>query len=68
MLLWLWAAFSATSTVVTGASSEAEKVGACIGAGLGITMIIVPWLFGTLILGVMMFFSRGRKEIVTVER
>lgn len=68
MALWLWAAFSVTSTVVDGATSDAEKAGAMIGAGIGVTMVIWVWLFGAVILGIMMLFTRGRKEIITVER
>lgn len=68
MAVWLWGAFSVTSTAVGEATSEAEKAGSMIGAGIGITMIIWVWLFGTIILGIMMLFTRGRKEIITVER
>jgi len=68
MMLWLWSAVSATSTVYTSASSEAEKAGAAIGTGIGIAMILAVWAFGEVILGAMMFFTRGRRELVTIEK
>lgn len=68
MAIWLWGAFSVTSSVVGEAASDAEKAGAMIGAGIGVTMILWVWVFGAFILGLMMLFTRGRKEIITVER
>lgn len=68
MAVWLWGVFAATSEVVGNAASDAEKAGAMLGTGIGVTVILWVWVFGAFILGLMMLFTRGRKEIITVER
>ena len=68
MAVWIWLAFSATSSVMQTSASGAESTGAAIGGGLAVTMILFIWFLGIVILGIMMLFTRGRKIIETVER
>ena len=62
----LWALFSGLANVSNPNSydSAAERAGAAIGTTIGVTMILVIWGAGTLILGLMVLLTRGRTEIV----
>ncbi|BCG79906.1 hypothetical protein MesoLj113b_34480 [Mesorhizobium sp. 113-3-3] len=59
MIFWIYAGFSATSEKM-GAMTDAEKVGTSIGAGIGITILIVVWLIGAVILGIMALLTRPK--------
>lgn len=48
--------------------SEAERAGASIGTGLGVAFVLFLWVLGTIIFGFMMMFTRGRRELITMER
>jgi hypothetical protein len=43
-----------------GAMNEAEQAGAAIGSGLGAMMLIVVWVFGDIILGLFVLFTRAK--------
>jgi hypothetical protein len=49
------------------AGSEGGKVGFAIGAGIGLTAILVLWVLGSLITGLLALLTRGRKTIITEE-
>jgi hypothetical protein len=75
-LFWcfnIWMIYAVVAIVSSSAqhvgqlSDKASKVGATISATIGFTMILWIWLFGAIILGLMMLFSRGKKIIVTKE-
>lgn len=44
------------------AMSEAEQAGAAIGTGLGAMMLISIWVFGDIILGLFVLFTRPKAE------
>jgi hypothetical protein len=62
MILWVVGGLSAVSNLET--HSAAEKVGASIGATIGITFILMLWGLGDLILGVLVLVSRGNKILI----
>ena len=68
MAWWLFAGLAGNGQHMSTLHSSAERTGAAIGTGLGITMVLFVWVLGTVILGFMMMFTRGRREITTVER
>jgi hypothetical protein len=63
MLVWMISGMGAVSSVVTGASSEAEKAGAAIGGTIGFSFILFIWCFGDVILGLFVMLTRGKKVI-----
>ena len=67
MVVWLFSYWSAVlPTATTG--SEAGRVGAAIGTTLGTGFIISIWTCGSIVLGLFVLFTRGRKVIVEEER
>ncbi len=68
MVWWFFAASVGMSGVYEGVDSDAGRAGAAIGMGIGITMIFVIWGAGSLIFGMMMLVTRGKKIITTVEK
>ena len=60
--VWLFGAFKA------GSEMPATEAGIAIGIGVAVTVILWTWLFGAIILGIMMFFTRGKRIIETIER
>ena len=46
---------------------ELEQAGAVIGGTIGTGMLFSLWFFGAVILGLMMFFTRGKKITITRE-
>lgn len=61
MAWWLIAGVGGASEQVSEASSEAAKAGAAIGTGLGAFMVMTIWVFGDIILGLFMLFTRPKK-------
>lgn len=45
--------------------SDAGRIGTTIGGTIGVSIILWVWLFGAIILGLMMFFTRGEKITIT---
>ena len=58
MLVWLVVGFNAASNV--GAVSEAEQAGRAIGTGIGIALILGLWVFGDIILGLLVLLTRPK--------
>lgn len=52
---------SAASKVSGGAQSAAEQAGAAIGTGIGATMILALWAFGSVVLGLFVLFTRPKE-------
>lgn len=67
MLLWLFSYWGSLSEM--NVASDAERAGAAIGGTIGSGMILTVWVFGDIILGLFVLFTRGRKTIIeeTVE-
>lgn len=59
MAIWLIGGMGA-ATEGMEVMSEAEKAGTAIGAGLGAAMILGIWVFGDIILGLFVLFTRPK--------
>ncbi len=59
MAIWLVGGMGA-ATEGMEAMSEAEKAGTAIGAGLGMAMIFGIWVFGDIVLGLFVLFTRPK--------
>lgn len=66
MLVWLVGSCSAISEVSQQSVNDAERAGAAIGAGIGVTFLLFVWGVGDVILGLFVLFTR-RKKIITVD-
>lgn len=66
MLIWMISAMGNVSEVDSQAMNDAERAGAAIGTGLGMTLLLFIWGVGDVILRLFVLFTR-RKKIVTVE-
>ena len=62
MGLWLVGGLHAASKIQT--FSAAEQIGAGIGVTIGVTVLLVLWAVGDLILGVLVLITRGNKVII----
>lgn len=67
MLLWLVTSLAGMGEVANNASTDAERTGAGLGIIIGLGMIFSTWLIGGLVFGLMMYASRGKKIIETIE-
>ncbi|ANW00928.1 hypothetical protein LMTR13_12860 [Bradyrhizobium icense] len=67
MVAWLFSYWSAVLPMAT-TGSEAGRAGAAIGTTLGTGFIISIWTCGSIVLGLFVLFTRGRKVIVEEER
>ncbi len=47
-----------------GMGSEAQQTGAAIGATIGTSLILAVWAAGTIILGLLTLFTKGKKVII----
>jgi hypothetical protein len=63
MAVWVVAGAGAASDLPP-AGSEAEQAGRAIGAGLGITLIIIIWFIGFIVLGLIWLMSRPKDNVV----
>lgn len=67
-LLMVWALLKgASATDCAQYASQAEQTGCNAGAGLGIIMVMVVWAVGSVVFGLLAYFTRGRKEIIEIE-
>lgn len=61
MAWWMFAGMGAASEHV-GVGSSAEQAGAAIGTGIAFTMILGIWVFGDIILGLFVLFTRPKNN------
>lgn len=61
MAFLTWQGMVSVGEVIDGAASEAERAGAAIGAGIGITGVLFFWVLGDVILGLLVLFTRPKK-------
>ena len=59
MPLWLFAGMDA-ATEGMDTMSEAEQAGTAIGAGIGGMLVVSIWVFGDIILGLFVLFTRPK--------
>jgi len=62
-LFMAWSLLSGLGAVshMEPATSEAGRTGAAIGTGLGVMFILSLWVFGDVILGLVVLFTRPKK-------
>jgi len=60
MLVGLIKGMGATSELINNATTEAEKAGASIGAGLGFMSVLFIWAVGDIITGLLAFMTRPK--------
>lgn len=65
MFSWLMSYGSETGGRIDAAASDAEMTVTVIGAGIGITSILMVWAFGAVITGLLAVLTRGGKTVVT---
>ncbi|MCB1397565.1 MAG: hypothetical protein KDJ98_16700 [Rhodobacteraceae bacterium] len=66
-IFMVWSLVAGLANVGTSAAAlqtEAERAGAAIGATLGVGIILSIWAAGSIILGLLMFATRGSKIII----
>ena len=59
MLLWIWLGLDAT-VGEEGSLGTAES----IGVGIGVTMLLILWMIGDIILGMIYFFTRPTRSFI----
>jgi hypothetical protein len=64
MLLWAISYLSSVSQQY-GSGSDVNRIGIAAGGTIGMSVILWVWLFGAIIFGLMMYFTRGEKVIIT---
>jgi len=62
MALWLVGGLHSASKIQT--FSAAEQIGAGIGVTIGVTVLLVLWALGDLILGILVLITRGNKVLI----
>ena len=60
MLFWAIAGGGTVSDGVANAGSDAEAAGAAIGGAIGMGMVFGLWVFGDIILGMFVLFTRPK--------
>lgn len=60
MVLWLATGMGSVSSSYGELASDAERAGAAIGTGIGMTLIMVIWAIGAIILGLFVMFTRPK--------
>jgi hypothetical protein len=63
MGIWLFSYWGSLGEMTSSIGSEAEKVGTAIGGTIGTGFIVVMWVFGDIILGLFVHFTRPKGEI-----
>jgi hypothetical protein len=64
MLIWLVGGMISAGQVVNSAQTDAEQAGAAVGTAIGVTFILMIWVFGDIILGLIALLTRGKKIII----
>ena len=60
MVAWLVGGGSAVSEKTATLATDAERAGAAIGTGLGVTMILIIWVIGAVITGLFALLTRPK--------
>ena len=55
LIIWIWGGLATVET-----SNSAES----IGVGIGVTMLVILWVVGDIILGLFYFFTRPTRQLV----
>lgn len=60
MIYALFKGLGGTGEVINHATSEAERAGAALGAGLGMMAIGMIWVIGDIVIGILVFLTRPK--------
>ncbi|HHG6817080.1 TPA: hypothetical protein ACPXQQ_005613 [Klebsiella pneumoniae] len=60
MIYALFKGLGGTGEVINHATSEAERAGAALGAGLGMMAIGTIWVIGDIVIGILVFLTRPK--------
>ena len=60
MIIWLFSAMAGVGDAASTATTDAEKAGTAIGATLGFGMLMGIWVFGDIILGLLVLFTKPK--------
>lgn len=63
MVLWLGSYWGVVGEAITEGQSEAARAGATIGGTIGTGVILFTWACGSVILGLLVMMTRGKKII-----
>ena len=58
MIAWIVSYWGSVGEIVEGATSDAEQAGTVIGAALGTGALFSIWVFGDIILGLFVLFTK----------
>lgn len=64
LLMLLWVIGGAAAVSETPANSQAEEAGRAIGTAIGMGIILFLWACGSIVFGMLAFFTRGQKTII----
>jgi len=64
ILMLLWAVGGTSDVAQMDINDEYEAAGQAIGYAIGISIIFSMWAFGSVFLGIMVFFTRGKKRYI----
>lgn len=67
MVVSLFSGISKNAEQYRTLATEAERQGAAAGTGLGIMMLLMTWAAGAVVLGLLVLFTRGRKEMIELQ-
>lgn len=67
MVAWVASYWGSLGGLHGQSEDQFEQAGAVIGGTIGTGMLFAFWFFGAVILGLMMFFTRGKKVVTTQE-
>lgn len=64
MMIWLFSYWGTIDGHIKGATSDAARSGATIGAAIGTHLIVSIWVCGAVILGIFTLLTRGKTVVV----
>lgn len=67
MIIWLVSYWIDIGQTIDSSDSEAERIGSGIGATIGTSMLLFFWVAGTIVLGAIAYFTKGKKFLITEE-
>ena len=67
MTVWITIGWAVLETTMQAEEDEITQAGVAIGGAIGTYMLLSLWFSGAVILGLMMFFTRGKKITITRE-
>ncbi|MDR5887575.1 hypothetical protein [Vreelandella janggokensis] len=62
MVIWMFAYLGEIGGMMDGATDEYSEAGTAIGGTLGVGMLLTFWVFGDVILGLFVLFTRPKSE------